>query len=321
MSMLLIHHWDTDGICSASMVIEEIGEEIDNMVPFIGNYFLTEEEKEMCSGYDKIYIVDLALPEEDITSLLKHAGVTIFDHHLYKPIEGVELINPLMRGEEQYRYPSTTWVLKEHFGRKVDLLAVLGVVGDNEERIMENRIFRKVIERFCKREKIRFEDLLRAVHLIDSNYKLNMKKEVEEIPWLLRDMDIKDILEHPVWNRNNEILEKEIQEIVSNEDAWIKKGKTLIIEINTTHNIISSIARKIAWSTGMDTVVMNRGLNRHVQIYVRSKNNLTRLIDLLKEKNLKAGGKRDVVGILAERERAEEILEFVVNFLEKNDER
>jgi len=321
MSMLLIHHWDTDGICSASMLIEEIGEEIDNMVPFIGNYFLTEEEKERCFGYDKIYIVDLALPEEDITSLLKHAGVTIFDHHLYKPIEGVKVINPLVRGEEQYRYPSTTWVLKEHFGRKVDLLAVLGVVGDNEERIMENRIFRKVIERFCKKEKTRFEDLLRAVHLIDSNYKLNMKKEVEKIPWLLRDMDIKDILEHPMWNRNNEILEEEIQEIVSNEDAWIKKGKTLIIEINTTHNIISSIARKIAWSTGMDTVVMNRGLDRYVQIYVRSKNNLTGLIDLLKEKNLKAGGKRDVVGILAEREKAEEILEFVVNFLEKNDER
>jgi len=42
---LIIHHWDTDGICSAKLLIEYLKDkQIDNKTPVIGNYYLTDEE-------------------------------------------------------------------------------------------------------------------------------------------------------------------------------------------------------------------------------------------------------------------------------------
>jgi len=38
---LLIHHWDTDGICSARLILESLRDkEIINVTPKIGNYYL-----------------------------------------------------------------------------------------------------------------------------------------------------------------------------------------------------------------------------------------------------------------------------------------
>ena len=38
---IIIHHWDTDGICSAALLSDK---DTVNMTPCIGNYFLTDDE-------------------------------------------------------------------------------------------------------------------------------------------------------------------------------------------------------------------------------------------------------------------------------------
>ncbi|MCK5030661.1 MAG: single-stranded DNA-specific exonuclease, partial [Thermoplasmatales archaeon] len=50
---LLIHHWDTDGICSVRLLLEHLNDkDITNRTPILGNYFLTEDELNEYSKYD-----------------------------------------------------------------------------------------------------------------------------------------------------------------------------------------------------------------------------------------------------------------------------
>ncbi len=64
---LLIHHWDTDGICSIRLLVEHLSDKsIINKTPVLGNYFLTEKELEDYSKYDFVIVVDMSLPEDNI---------------------------------------------------------------------------------------------------------------------------------------------------------------------------------------------------------------------------------------------------------------
>ena len=98
---LLIHHWDTDGICSAKLLIEKLGEKIvANKTPILGNYYLTEQELQQCKGFDFIIIADMSLPEENIKHLAKESEIFIFDHHLGKEIKEIFHHNPVIKGAD-----------------------------------------------------------------------------------------------------------------------------------------------------------------------------------------------------------------------------
>ena len=73
---LLIHHWDADGICSAAIIFDHFGKEIDTRIPYIGNYYLTAEEIAEISEqqYDLIIVADMAIPEENILQLKRESG-------------------------------------------------------------------------------------------------------------------------------------------------------------------------------------------------------------------------------------------------------
>ena len=103
---LLIHHWDTDGICSAKLLLEHLSNKaIINKTPELGNYFLADKELDEHSNYDFIIVVDMNLPEENILRLAKNAKVIIFDHHLGKEIKQVFHHNPVIKGENPDDYP------------------------------------------------------------------------------------------------------------------------------------------------------------------------------------------------------------------------
>ena len=67
---LIIHHWDTDGICSARLLLEYLDDmNIVNKTPVLGNYYLTEGEISDFSKYDYAIILDMSLPEDNILKL------------------------------------------------------------------------------------------------------------------------------------------------------------------------------------------------------------------------------------------------------------
>jgi single-stranded DNA-specific DHH superfamily exonuclease len=314
-SGVLIHHWDTDGVCSARLLLEKLPEDVVNKTPVIGNYFLTEEELRSYASSDFVIITDMALPEENIRLLAKSAQVLIFDHHLQKPISGVVHHNPVGKGEDPCLYPSASWIVNEFLGNPVNVFALLGILGDHEKRIQTNTGFYSKITDFCATEHFTFDELLMMVYLLDSSYKVGDRNAVEEVPRLLFTYtDARRILQNVRWKNNLVLLEKEIQKLV-NAASQEKQG-ILLKRIHTKFNIISTVTRRIAWDTGRDTVVVNTGFfKENDQVYVRSGKNLQPLIQHGKMLGYRCGGKTEVLGAVLPKEKTESFVQEIMRFL------
>jgi len=313
---LLLHHWDTDGICSAKLLLNKLfNRDVINKTPELGNYFLTEKELKNYSKYDFIIIVDMSLPENNVCTLANNGKVMIFDHHLGKEIKEVFHHNPIIKGENPDQYPSASWIVNEYLKNEINLFSILGIVGDHEQKIHNNSYFNDLITNFCTQLKITFKDLLQMVYLLDSNYKIGDKIAVENAPnFLLNHGEIKDILQHKQWNNNLNTLNNEIttQLAIRNDEI----NGVIIKKIHSSYNIISTITRKVAWESGKNTIVINTGFfNDKNQLYVRSTKNLESMIKRGKSLGFKCGGKKEVLGAIIPNNQTDSFVEEILNFL------
>ncbi len=313
-SGLLIHHWDTDGICSARLLLEKLPKIVVNTTPALGQYFLTEEEMTTYGSYDFIIIADMALPEENIRRLAKTARVMIFDHHLQRLIPGVFHRNPIATGKNPLCYPSASWIVNEFLGNPVNIFALLGIVGDHERRIQTNKKFYSIITNFCRKNQLIFDEFLLMVSLLDSSYKVGDRISVQQAPRLLFEYtDMRRILENVQWKQNLVLLENEIAKYVRGDCE--KKNDILLKCIHTPYNIISSVTRRIAWESGKDAVVVNTGFFKdRDQVYVRSGGDLQPLIHQGKMNGYRCGGKKEVLGAVVPKEKTESFVEEILQF-------
>ncbi|MDG6218031.1 MAG: DHH family phosphoesterase [Candidatus Thermoplasmatota archaeon] len=317
---ILIHHWDTDGACSAKLILDVLGEKITvNKTPTLGNYFLTAEELVTCKGFDFVIIVDMSLPRHDVLTLAKNSDVFIFDHHLGKEIKEVFHHNPIIKGEDPDNYPSASWIINDYLQNPVNICSILGIVGDHEENIKNNPYFSRLIESYCKEHNLTFEDLHTMAYLIDSNYKKGDKDAVEQVPqYLVKHPGADPILNHPVWNRNLTELEGEIQSILNEP---VKKIDSIIMKtMFSKSNIISTITRKLAWTNKVDAVVINKGyFDTMDQLYVRTMNNdMQPMIKKGKEYGYKCGGKKEVLGAILPKEKTDSFVNEIITYLSKH---
>jgi len=306
---LILHHWDTDGICSAALLYNE---ESKNMTPIIGNYFLTDDEIERISQFDEIYIADLALHEDSLKKLVEVARVKVFDHHLTKKIDGVEYINPIMNGKEEEEYPSASWIVGE-FLEKENILSFLGAVGDWEERIKQTKFYSK-LQKFMKKEGISFKEMLEMVSLLDSNYKMGNKKEVEKaVSMLWKADDIANfILNNRKWRENKRKIEEEIIKAIDEEEIIIRGIR--IKEIDCPYNIISTVARRL-WNGKEYVIVVNKGyFEKECQVYVRGEN-VAHLIKMAHQLGYIAGGKKNVMGAIVPKQECNEFIEKILEVI------
>ena len=313
---LLIHHWDTDGICSARLMLKYLSDKnIDNRTPTLGNYFLTEKELQEYSKYNYVIVVDMSLPEDNILRLAENAKVFIFDHHLGKEIKQVFHYNPIIKGEDPDKYPSASWIINSFLENPVNLYALLGIVGDHEQKIKDNKEFNKKIIDFCRVSNISFDEMLKMAYLLDTNYKIGDKKAVEEAPIkLLRFDSPDDILYNKQWNEKYEKLNKELQKII--EQPSEKIDDIILKKINTSYNIISTVTRRIAWDTGKNTLVINTGFFEDKdQIYMRGNKNAEPMIKRGKDLGFKCGGKKEVLGAIVPKDKTDFFVKEILDFL------
>ena len=313
---LIIHHWDTDGICSAYLLMKHLSDkDIINKSPEIGNYYLTEKELDSYSKYDFIIIADMNFPEDNILKLAKKAKVMIFDHHLGKEIKQIMHHNPVIKGKNPDEYPSASWIVNDYLGNDINLFALLGIVGDHEQKIENNKLFFKMITDFCNNNNLSFDSILKMCYLLDSNYKIGDKTAVEQAPHLLLSGESAEyILENSQWNENYTKLNEEI--IKQLEIPHDEINGTILKKINTNYNIISTITRKVAWDSGKNTLVINTGFfDDKDQIYMRSKKNAEPMIKRGKELGFKCGGKREVLGAIVPKDKTDSFLIELIDFL------
>ena len=318
-STLLIHHWDTDGVCSAALLLENLDDDVETWTPPLGTFYLTEKDIEKAQGYDNVLICDMALPSANVEKIAEESKVTMIDHHHQDPIEGITHINPVARGASGDEYPSNTWVIKEHLGLATSLKVVLGFVGDREQKIKENVPFWGRLEAFMEEKGVGFDELLEMVHRIDSSYKVGEREAVMRIPHQLKGReDGSVILGNEEWKRNLEKLDAKIEEILA-EPPVVVDG-VQVKRLDTPYAVISQVTRQLAWGTGRDTVVINTGFFEDMdQLYSRSNVvDMQRLIEEAKKKGYNAGGKKDVIGAILPKAESESFLDETIEYIKKN---
>lgn len=317
---LLIHHWDTDGICSAALILDKLkGKNIETWTPTLGAFYLDSQQISTAQGFDYVIIADMALPEKDVSEIAQKTKVIILDHHHQSLIPGTEHINPVSQSKSSDDYPSATWVVKEYLDLPLSLYVILGIVGDREHKIKDNIPFWKLLEAYMKEHHITFEELLQLVYIIDANYKVGDKESVEGAPYQLMEYNGPfDILGNQIWAKNLRLLDEKLDSVlaVPPED----RDGVLVKHLDTKYAIISQVTRRIAWGTGKNTLVLNTGFfHDEDQLYVRSSTlSMLPMITRAKELGFNSGGKKDVLGALIPKHMTEIFIEEIHRFFKDN---
>lgn len=166
-----------------------------------------------------------------------------------------------------------------------------------------------------KKYELSEEEASRLAELINSPSLLFDRRGVEEAVEKVAKNDPKHLLEDEAWNRNVEKIEREIIRVLKRVR---ENGKFSLAKFSSDCNIASIIARKLVWDLNSEVaVVVNENYYGFSQFYVRVKEDraehykIEELIKKLKSKNLNAGGKKDVLGVICEREKLGEVVKII----------
>jgi single-stranded DNA-specific DHH superfamily exonuclease len=321
---LIIHHWDSDGVCSAALLKMLLNNKtVRNITPKIGDYFFSKDELvNLETNFDSIIITDLCLTKKNVFEIRNEteSEITIFDHHLQENYSEINYLNPVSEGDSTEAWPSTTWVLYKLLDLKLNLPIVLGVIGDKEEKIKQNKKIYSKIENYLDHKGAKFKDTTNIVELIDSNYRIMDKEAVESaVDEILKSgEEIQKLLQNTDWKKNIEKLRIEEKRI--KDQAGQEKNGILLQKFSTKYNIISQLARDLVWRKGKQLVVLvNLPPEGDIaQVYCRGNSELLnskRLIELSRKRGYSAGGKEDVVGIVLPKKDEEIFLNEILGSL------
>jgi len=324
--VLVLHHWDCDGLCSAAMMfnyLKEINGTIDVVyfLPGLGHYFLVEKDflKIQNIKPDIIFIVDMALQKKDILVLKSMTNeLYIFDHHKQQRITEVNHINPQTTGNiNSLDYPSAGWVINDFFKKGQNILSVLGAIGDQESRVKNNNVIKTILDATS----LTFSDCSRIIENIDSCYVTGNKEEMYYIVEIMKNKtpDLNSILKNSELLKNKKLIKNSINKII--DEGFIQDDeKGIIIKwISSNFHIISDITRKLSKKYPEYLIItVNKDDNDLANMYFRTadpKEDLSPILNYAKANGYNAGGKKEVVGIFCPVTKIEEVIKDTLNIL------
>ena len=308
---LIVHHWDTDGVTSAALLVKTLGlEEFTNMTAPIGEFRFDERLWKAIEKAERLYVLDFNVPNE----VEKVKVPTLFiDHHTQPRIGNplVEQVNPSLDGGY---YPSCSLVVSEHFGIW-NAWSALGAVGDVGEKAFEIATVNKLLQK----ANLSRTEALRLVELIDSNYIAMEREAVEGAVAVLLEKGVRELLEYDPWVKKAEAIKGAIENALSSVE---ERNGFALVEFESPFNIISKVARKLVWELNYrGAVVLNRNFHGKAQAYFRASPKEAERIDMgeviarLKELGTNSGGKREVLGCVCERDKIEKALAIIEEYL------
>ncbi len=301
---LIVHHWDADGICSASLIAKHLADnDFVNVAPPVGEYRFDKRIKMLINTAESVFVADLNVPGE-VEKIEKR--ITFFDHHKQPEIKSdvVRQINPVI---EDRRAESCVLVISRH-ANAWGAETVIGTVGDVGRAAFVIPEIKKTMEKLRMTE----NQAARIAELIDSNHISCSREGVEDAVKIILEREWRDLLEHEPWIKQTEEIEGEVERVLSEIDS---RGKRAFLQFRSRFNIISRVARVLVWDMGFDeTLVINSDFNEKVQLYYRiskkaaSEIDMNNIISDLKATGVSAGGKDDVMGCVMKPERLEHVM-------------
>lgn len=297
---LLIYHWDTDGVGSAALLLNFLTEhrpqwQIDLIHPQIGNYFLTQGEYEKIKEghYDLILSVDLNFGLKTIENLEQLASrVVVFDHH----VQTRDIKRP---GKQDTSFPGSTFLVNTALEQAPNLVSILGMIGDQEDRLQERTDFMPVVNHICQEVGQTFENLLRLTKLVDTNYITLDSDGLERMIQVLRTQPL-CVLTDPV------LLDKQAKIDLTLSQAQMASGKPLgpyglEFELDSPLHLLSEYTRVLSRRLPDKVILVTQLHPTYANMYVRRRNlpfDLSSLVELARSKGFNAGGKVEVAGLI-----------------------
>ena len=244
--------------------------------------------------------------------------VAIVDHHLNKPGRNILMCNPLAYGESSAKYPSTTWVIREHLKFEDSGKIVLGVIGDVGWNIRDHSVKTYVL-RFMDEHGLSRMDLRKAIEHVDSCYKLVDYECINYVRNVLAEKDAIGVLEDKLLAMKVRRVREETWKAIEESILLEARGPIKVFSTKSKAYITSSIGRFLAEKNSKDIIVVKVRIGKLglTNIYVRSlKYKVGKIIPMLKSKGFNVGGKDHVFSIVCEGNCNEE-LKTVVSVLEK----
>ena len=317
---LIIFHWDVDGIASTALLTKYLELSPILYTPMIGFYKLDIQEILDFKGYDSIFIVDFGVETGAIESLKLEIDdeVYVFDHHLRRESEKINIFP--YRDPDGDIYPSESIMVTDLLGIETNILTALGFVGDLFGKALENKYS------YILREKwniygFGYGDIKVFVDLIQSNYVFMDKDEIISSVYKLIEAleDPYIILENSLWRKRYQVMYESINKVLS-LDIESRDGLRFI-ELEDKLYITSYVGRYLADKYRGDYILIGvpELLGGYSQIYLRisgkSGKNFLELIEELNELGVYAGGKENVVGVFMDRDRYNEVLNYIFSWL------
>ncbi len=139
--ILIVSHFDTDGITSATILIQTL-RKIDKKFSV---KIVKRLEKEIIFDLPKnkvIVFLDLASGSLNHLSKINSENIFIIDHHeIFQEIpDGIKIINPHLNGKEEISSSSLVYLFCKQLngeGKELAKLAILGMIGDSMEKSID----------------------------------------------------------------------------------------------------------------------------------------------------------------------------------------
>jgi len=139
--ILVISHFDTDGITSATIMIQTL-KKLDKQFS-VKIVKRLEEETILSLPKDKVVIfLDLASASLHHLAKINHENLFIIDHHqVFQEIPGsVNIVNPQLNGKEEISSSSLVYLFCKQLSpeiKELAKLAILGMIGDLMEKSID----------------------------------------------------------------------------------------------------------------------------------------------------------------------------------------
>lgn len=315
--VLLLHHWDTDGLASAALILKYVEQKkwetsIELMYPTINNYFLTAQELEGIRALrpDVIVTVDLNFPLTTIEALESiDVPVFVFDHHT----QTAHIGRP---GVQDVSYPGCSMLVADYLMEPLSLTAVLGMVGDQEDRIAQYTAFYPAVEQMMKDHGLSFDEIFRITKLIDTSYVLSDKDALNHaIQVLMRDPKV--VLSDSVFLNNEHLVSTELHAAMLQAPTSPRSG-IQTLHIDSRASVISEVTRALSKQFPEDVIITDQAYAEFGNIYVRRRNaplDLSFIATEARTRGYNSGGKAEVTGIILPKEKVEDMRNWIIEHL------
>ncbi len=306
--ILVVHHWDVDGLSAAAMVARYLvprGIDLGFHVPTVGVYGLEALDVERIESFhpDLLLVLDYGIPFRDLAQLSRmlEVPIAVVDHHRHEEEdlrfvnELMSVLNPVAFGGREDAYPSTSYVLNAVLRlTDVEDLVALSIVGDLGNRIAFTK-WMKFVRDVSSLYGYDANTLFSMANLVNACYQAGLGDECFDHVRKILSRNAFDVVRDGYLAKVLHDIEKDFRDCIERAHASRRElGKVMLFETFSEYNLVSRVGRALADAYPRNVVV----LQHHVKnlgksyIYVRSHSyDLSKVLEELRKRVAKIGGK------------------------------